>query len=100
MKLYKLDKPLLRTDFFYTSVRNNSLSIIDNFTRIFHRFLSLPNCSIRYEVLGERVNRGGGVGLEIPIEYRLQGHIKAIEWSTKKIEDALKMTDKLYTKWL
>ena len=50
----------------------------------------MPNCSIRWKVLGKRVNRGGGFGLEIPVEYRLQGHAQAIEWCKKRINEKCK----------
>ena len=36
-------------------------------------FLKLSNTSIKVEVVGKRVNRGGGNGLEIPIVYRFNG---------------------------
>ena len=54
----------------------------------FWRFLTLPGTSIRAEVLGRRVNRGAGHGLEVPVRFIFQGHRKAVEWVQKKIKTA------------
>ena len=54
----------------------------------FWRFLTLPGTSIRAEVLGTRVNRGAGHGLEVPVRFIFQGHRKAVEWVQKKIKTA------------
>ena len=43
------------------------------FSIFFAMFLKLSNTSIKVEVVGKRVNRGGGNGLEIPIVYRFNG---------------------------
>ena len=40
----------------------------------FRKFLSLPKTSIRARVLGKRVNRGAGYGLEIPVCFIFQGY--------------------------
>ena len=40
-------------------------------------FLNLPHCSLEAEVVGERVNRGGGYGLGIPVLYHFLGPAKA-----------------------
>ena len=39
-------------------------------------------------VLGRRVNRGAGHGLEVPVRFIFQGHRKAVEWVQKKIKTA------------
>ena len=39
----------------------------------FKMFLKVPNTSIGVEVVGKRVNRGGGYGPEIPVAYRFNG---------------------------
>ena len=39
-------------------------------------FLTLPNTTIEAEVVGKRLNRGGGYGLEIPVIYRFYGKEK------------------------
>ena len=57
----------------------------------FWKFISLPRTSIRSRVLGKRVNRGAGYGLQIPICFIFQGHVKGIAWIKKEIEDAEKM---------
>ena len=57
----------------------------------FWKSLSLPKTSIRARVLGERVNRGAGYGLEIHFCFTFQGHVKGIAWVKKKIVDAEKM---------
>ena len=44
----------------------------------FWKFLSLPKTSIRARVLGKRVNRGAGYGLEIRVRFIFQGHVKGI----------------------
>ena len=57
----------------------------ENLSECFHRFLTLPRTSIRCTVLGPRVNRGAGYGLEVPVRYHFQGHEKAIAWVKKKV---------------
>ena len=57
----------------------------------FWKFLSLPKTSIHARVLGKRVNRGAGYGLEILVCFIFKGHVKGIAWVKKKIEDAEKM---------
>ena len=59
-----------------------------NLCGFFWRFLTLPGTSIRDEVLGRRVNRGAGHGLEVPLRFIFQGHRKAVEWVQKKIKTA------------
>ena len=49
-------------------------------------FLTLPNTTIEAEVVGQRLNRGGGYGLEIPVIYRFYGKEKTIMWLTKKLK--------------
>ena len=64
----------------------------------FWKFLSLPKTSIRARVLGKRVNRSAGYGLEIPVCFISQGHVKGIAWIKKKVEDAEKMVQSLIKK--
>ena len=54
----------------------------------FARSSMLPRTSIRAQVLGARVNRGAGYGLELPVCFIFQGHTKCVEWVKKKINDA------------
>ena len=49
-------------------------------------FLTIPSTTIEVEVLGKRVNRRSGYGLEIPVKYRYYGQEKLIQWLAKKLE--------------
>ena len=49
-------------------------------------FLKVSNTSIEVEVVGKRLNCGGGYGLEIPVIYRFYGQEKLVNWLIKKIE--------------
>ena len=69
-----------------------------NYAPIFHRFLKLPNHRIRCRVTGERINRGGGYGLEIPADYIFLGDAKAIRWISGRISSIDKDLDKTYNK--
>ena len=57
----------------------------------FWKFLSLLKTSIRTRVLDKRVNAGAGYGLESPVCFIFQGHVKGIAWVKKKIKDTEKM---------
>ena len=59
-------------------------------SKIFHRFLKLPFCSISGVVIGKRVNRGAGDGLEILVEYKFFGDARAVSW----IENQIKKTER------
>ena len=48
--------------------------------------LTLPNCCIKEEAIGKRVNSGAGYGLEIPVRHHFFDHVKAIYWLKKKLE--------------
>ena len=56
-------------------------------------FLSLPHCSIEVEDVGKRINRGGGYGLEIPVQYHFFAPAKTIDWLKKKLETVEKELD-------
>ena len=62
-------------------------------SNFFSMFLKVPNTSIEVEVVGKRVNRGGGYGLEIPVIYRFDGPEKLVKWLIKKIEAVRKGLD-------
>mgnify|MGYP001792401175 CR=1 FL=1 len=64
-----------------------------NVSNFFSMFLKVPNTSIEVEVVGKRVNRGGGYGLEIPVVYRFNGPEKLVKWLIKKIEAVRKELD-------
>ena len=53
--------------------------------------MKIPNCSIGRKVTGKPVNRGGGYGLEITVQYRFINAEKAIEWAEKNINLFLKI---------
>ena len=59
-------------------------------SKIFHRFLKLPFCSISAVVISKTVNRGAGDGLEIPVEYKFFGDARAVSWT----ENQIKKTEK------
>ena len=46
--------------------------------KTFSNFLSLPESTMLCIVTGKRLNRGAGLGLEIPVMYQARGHEKAI----------------------
>ena len=56
-----------------------------NHAPVFARFLMSPNHSIRCRVTGQRVNREGGIGLEVPAGYIFYGNAKAIQWLSARI---------------
>ena len=60
-------------------------------SKIFHRFLKLPFCSISTVVIGKRVNRGAGDGLEIPVEYKFFGDARAVSWADNQIKKLKRM---------
>ena len=75
---------IIRTD----SLRKESIvgHMPQNISKICMLFLKVPNTSITAEVVGERLNCGGGYGLEIPVMYCFHGPEKLINWLGKKIK--------------
>ena len=61
-----------------------------NISKTSSMFLTVPYTSIEAEVVGKRLNRGGGYGLEIPVQYRFYGPPKALQWLIKKLEKVKK----------
>ena len=57
-----------------------------NISKFSSMFLTIPSTAIKVEVLGKRVNRGSGYGLEISVKYRYYGQEKLIQWLAKKLE--------------
>ena len=47
-------------------------------------FLTLPGSFLETKVVGKRINRGGGYGLEVPCKYRISGQKKAVDWMKRK----------------
>ena len=60
--------------------------IPQNISKACSMFLKVPNTSIEFQVIGKRLNRGGGYGLEIPVIYHFYGQEKLVNWLIKKIE--------------
>ena len=54
-------------------------------SKTFSNFLSLPVSTMLCIVTGKRLNRGAGLGLEIPVMYQARGHEKALQWLEKTI---------------
>ena len=63
------------------------------YSEVFRKFLSLPGHKVRCRVTGKHVNRGLGLGLEIPAENIFMGNVKAIRWLFSKIEKMEKELD-------
>ena len=61
-----------------------------NISKTCSMFLKVLNTSIEVQVVGKRLNRGGGYGHEIPVTYRFYGQEKLVNWLIKKIEDVKK----------
>ena len=57
-----------------------------NISKFSSMFLTIPSTAIEVEVLGKRVNRGSGYGLEIPVKYGYYSQEKLIQWLAKKLE--------------
>ena len=57
-----------------------------NISKFSSMFLTIPSTAIEVEVLGKRINRGSGYGLEIPVKYWYYGQEKLIQWLAKKLE--------------
>ena len=71
-----------------------------NYAPIFNKFLSLRNHHIRCCVTGKRMNRGGGFGLEVPVDYIFYGKEKAIKWLLSRISSIDKALDEQLKKCL
>ena len=69
-----------------------------NLSKIFHLFMKIPNCSIRCKVIGKRVDRGAGYGLEILVQYRFIGGEESVEWAEKNIKEVFENTNKKVNK--
>ena len=55
-------------------------------SKLAFKFLQFQNHSIRVVVTGKRVNRGTGLGLEIPVDYFFYGDSRVIAWFKNSIE--------------
>ena len=68
-------------------------------SKTFSNFLSLPASAMLCIVTGKRLNRGAGLGLEIPVMYQARGHEKAIQLLEKTITKILLHGDDLGSKF-
>ena len=50
------------------------------------KFLQFTNHPVPLEVTGKRVNRGVGLGLEIPVNYFFYGDVRIITWVKNSLE--------------
>ena len=57
----------------------------ENISKLCFLFLKVPYTSIKAEVTGKRVNRGGGYGLEVPVIYYFTGPGKLVNWIKEKL---------------
>ena len=62
------------------------VNVPQNISKTCSIFLKIPNTSIEMQVVGKRLNRGGGYSLEIPVIYRFYGQEELVNWLIKKIE--------------
>ena len=50
------------------------------YSKVISMFLTLSNTAVHADVIGKRINQGGGYGLEIPVSYHFYGHKKGLNW--------------------
>ena len=67
-------------------------------SKIFHQFMKIPKCTIGYKVTRKCINRGAGYGLETPVQYRVIGAEKAVEWAEKNIKKVFENINKKVNK--
>ena len=68
-------------------------------SKTFSNFLSLPASTMLCIATGKRLNRGAGLGLEIPVMYQARGHEKALQWLEKTITKIVLHADDLSSKF-
>ena len=67
--------------------------ILKNLSKIFKRFLMLPNCKIKCTATGKHVNHGAGYRLKIPVNFKFLGPVKAIQWAEKSVKKVIQNID-------
>ena len=67
-------------------------------SKIFYPFLKLPVSIILAVVIGKRVNRGSGDGLEISAEYRFFVDKRAVSWAENQVKQIEKIVNALVNK--
>ena len=72
----------------------------ENIAKLCFLFLKVPFTSIKAEVTGKRVNRGGGYGLEMPVIYYFSGPRKLIDWTKEKLKIRMENLEKKTKKCL
>ena len=80
----------------------SNITQFSNISKVSLIFLSLPltEVNIQTEVAGKRINRAGGYGLEIHVQYRFTGPAKALRQMIKKLEKVEKEMNKCVEKFL
>ena len=63
-------------------------------SKVISMFLTLPNTSVQVEVIGQRINPGGGYRLKIPVLYHFYGHENGVNWLKNKLEAIRKNLEK------
>ena len=53
------------------------------YSHYINRFLEIESSSISCEITGERLNCGGGYGLEVPCKFTFQGIPELVVWIVK-----------------
>ena len=67
--------------------------ILKNLSKIFKRFLMLPNCKIKCTATGKHVNHGAGYRLKIPVNFKFLGPVKAIQWAENTVKKVIQNID-------
>ena len=71
-----------------------------NWSKLASMFLKVPNSCIRATVTGKRVNRGAGLGLEIPMDYTFYGDARVVLWLEKAFKKITENIDAKVAKCL
>ena len=64
-----------------------------NLSKTLRRFLTFPNCTIKCNVFGKRVNHGACYGLEITANFKFLGPAKAIQWTENAVKKVIQIID-------
>ena len=62
-------------------------------SKTFNHLLTLPNCTIKYTVIGKRVNHGVSYKLKIPVNFKFLGPAKAIQWTKNAVKKVFQNRD-------
>ena len=86
-------RELLNKEDKYTVAIMKDKKVVGHVPLSYSRFLQIPSSSLSCKVTGERVNRGGGYGLEVPAYYVIEGSTLAVKWLKKRIESERAIVD-------